>query len=706
MGKSGNVAAAKLVAAVLLTTSARSDALSLLGQIAMAEGRPEDATTTLEQARKLHRTQQKWRELARDDGMLASVYADGSDFVAALRLIDECVLKAQLAGDKHMECYCHLVAIRTLIATGYSSAARLEIEATEPLVASDVERFDLEYQRGNYEYESGNHAMAIFYFKSVLEARKRSPDILWTINTELNLAYSLAEQKQAEQKQIDQALLYLEDARLRDVDHRKEPEWTWTAAQIAYRKHDLAGATTLNERYFSLPRGGDSVDRDDQIKVATLQARIELDRKDLGAAERWARRAVELAELVRGAQGVLELRPWVLERWRAPYELLFTALARSGQIEEAAMVIDMWQGRTVQDALARPRPPASLDHDGIADQIAQLERWLPAASQSTFARSPDRESVLSTMRGIDLLALIVADGDVWSLTANHGPPRLSRLAALADIEDRVADFRGHPTGHPTDVERASALGALLLPDESFRATSDVLHVLIDGRLKGLPVAALRRGATTLIERRPIVRVLRLPETRCVHVAPPGHATVLGNPGGNLSNAQSEAVQVAGLLHTTSVTGAGATKAALFGAANDAVLHIAAHARFGIGGATIPLADGEVSALEISARRLAPSLAVLSVCDAATSEDSELAGSLAAGFLAAGSQHVVATLQSVSDAGALAVSTGFYSAGGVSDPARALQAAQAALVGTPNTDWPYFTVFGPDVCPERAALDRR
>jgi CHAT domain-containing protein len=198
-----------------------------------------------------------------------------------------------------------------------------------------------------------------------------------------------------------------------------------------------------------------------------------------------------------------------------------------------------------------------------------------------------------------------------------------------------------------------------------------------------------------------VRVLRLPETRCVHVARSGHATVLGAPDAKIPKARTEAEQVAELLHTTSKTGAAATKDALFAARNDAVLHVAAHGVVGMDGAAIVLADGEVSALEISARQVAPLLTVLTACDAATSEDSELAGSLAAGFLGAGSQHVVATLRPISDAGAPEISMKFYSAEGVADPARALAAVQAELAKTSNTDWPNIAVFGPDVCPEDA-----
>jgi CHAT domain-containing protein len=180
--------------------------------------------------------------------------------------------------------------------------------------------------------------------------------------------------------------------------------------------------------------------------------------------------------------------------------------------------------------------------------------------------------------------------------------------------------------------------------------------------------------------------------------------VLGDPRGDLQGARTEADQVAALLGTTSKTGSAATKAALFAAASDAVLHVAAHAGRGLDGPGLQLAGGDVSALEISANHVAPSLAVLSSCDAAAANDDdiELASSLIAAFLSSGSQHVVATLLSVSDHEALDVSIRFYHAGGVTDPVRALQAAQRELLQTSNIAWPQYAVFGPDVCPDDAS----
>jgi CHAT domain-containing protein len=162
-----------------------------------------------------------------------------------------------------------------------------------------------------------------------------------------------------------------------------------------------------------------------------------------------------------------------------------------------------------------------------------------------------------------------------------------------------------------------------------------------------------------------------------------------------------------MLHTTATIGAAATRAALFGAANAGVLHIAAHAESGLDGAALVLADGAVPVLEVAARQIGPALVVLPMCDAGTSSEYDSAsgfdvtGRPAAGFLTAGSQRVVTTLHSVPDADAKEAVMHFYRAG-VADPARALWAAQVELSQDDNDAWPYFAVFGPEVCPAGAS----
>lgn len=689
-----SVEEARRIATSLLTTAARADSLRVLGTIAHKEEKLDDAVVLLEEARFLHRFLQEPLGLSIADAVLSYVRSDRSEYAESLRLLDECLEQAKLISDRLQEWLCRTVAARTLVALGYFAAADAEAKKAEPLAITLENKIDLDYQFGNLAQESGHHDEASARFEKVLQNSEHSSNVSRTIIAEENLAYSLAEIGE-----VAEAQKHLDNATRLDRDHKNKPDLTWTGAQIAFKQGDLAAAASLTESYFELLEVGDDVNRDDHIDVESLRARIELARKDLSRAELWARRGVLDAERVRRKQSALELRPWVLTKRRAPYELQFVALARQGQVDEAALAFDRWQGRTVQDALARPRPPASIHLSDIADQITRLGPWIAAVSNAPFARDADTQSVLRTMPEIDLFALIVANDEVWRLTANHGPPRLSVVGPWTEIDERVRDL----SSHPNNVAQAAALGALLLPDDTFRATSESLHVVLDGRLAELPVAALRQGTTPLIAFRPIIRHLRLPETRCARVTRSGNATVLGDPRGDLPGARIEAEQIAGLLHTTSKTGAAATKTALFAAENDAVLHVATHLAPGVDGPALELADSDVSALEILARRRAPSLVVLSSCDAVAKKpgDNELASSLIASFLASGSQHVVATLLSVEDQYALDVMKGFYRADGVRSPARALQAAQLELLGTDNKAWPQFTVFGPDVCLEDA-----
>jgi tetratricopeptide (TPR) repeat protein len=692
----GDRAAAARLARQLLNTPQRSDALQMLGRVARADGSDDDAKTALQEARRLHRIEGRWEGLAGDDGLLAMIQIDRDEFAEALRLVSDCITDARLVDSPPLQRYCHLAAAKTFTQIGYWPAAEHEFDIVADLSATDFERSSVIYQRGSWQSEMGHHALASSLFQNALRLRGRPQDTQWILKTSLDLAYSLAEQNK-----IGEAQHYLEDATLLDADHKKEPERTWVAARIAYGQDDLTKAVSLVEKYFQLRGSDDPVDRDDRINVATLGASIELDRHDLERARFWAQRGIEQAELARGAQSVLELRSWVLGKRRAPYELLFLALARSHLVEAAVMAFDQWQGRTVQDALVKTRTPASPDYRGVADHITKLGEWLSVASRAPFAKTPDLDTLLRTMRDVDLLALIVARDEVWRLTANHGPPQLIRLGRLAEIKELVDQFRGHPL----DVQEASVVAARLVPGDMFRKTNEALQVLIDGQLAGLPMAALRRDGIPLVALRPIVHLLRLPETPCVHVRHSEHATVLAYSPGDLPETQKEAEQVGLLLHAIASTGAAATKAVLLSASHDAVLHVATHGKVDMDGAVLELADGDVSALEISARGVAPSLAVLSACDAAVSNGPELAGSLVAGFLGAGSQHVVATLSGISDAGAPEITTRFYRAGGPADPVHALAKVQSELARTSNVDWPRFVVFGPDVCPEGASGSR-
>jgi tetratricopeptide (TPR) repeat protein len=693
--RSGNGEAAQALANDLLSTDVRADALQILAKIATSQDRTDDAIKLLEEARRLHRQQGNHVELARDDQALSTILQVRQQYAEALQTIDEGISEARAGGDTRIEGYSHLFAARLLTRVGYFEAAHQELDRAAPQMPGDREQAELWRLRGDLEQEVGrdprrpsHDKQAVAAFERSLEYARRVQLTATLIPLHLNLVYSLAELGRT-----DEAEHHLEDAGVLDQagDYKKLRQQA--AAQIAYRRGNYSLATSLNEQVYPNLKNIDN-----RIDICVRQARIALAANDLAAAVTWAKRGVENAEEVRAAQTLAELRPWVLATRREPFELLFTAYARSARVEEAILVFDQWQGRTLLDEMARPSqdPSPTLSH--TASQVQSLGRWLPSVSRAPLM-STDGGTVLQTLRTIDLVGLAVADGRVWRVTAVRGRFTIDELGSFDKLRDPLDGFQAAPT----DAARADELGKLIVPDNVVRKTGDALYVVLDAPFAALPFAALRRNGQPLIAVRPVLRAPRFPSpVACEQHPEKPTALVLADAAGDLPDARRESSKVAALFGTTPLVGPAATSTALFAAKSDPLLHVAVHAEVDAGGGALKLHDRAVSAAEISANQLGPALVVLSACSTARAWDPEIAGSLSTAFLAGGSERVIATLRPVSDAGALELTSRFYSergADGPDGPVRVLARIQAELALTDNKEWPNFAVFG--VCQRRS-----
>lgn len=698
--RSGNGVAARAVASELLIyDEVRADALQLLGEIAGGEGRTDEGIELVEQARALHRAANQRADLAWDNQILAGLQLKRSDFAGALHTLEECIDTAGDVDDRTLEVYCRLSSANVLHRVGQFEASQAELERAAPLLSSDRDRTTLYLEKGNLAQElvrgprrAHHHKEAIEWFGRALESATRAGLPKQVRNARSNLAYSLAEDGQT-----DEAARQLEEARRLDLDGKYESPHDQLAARIAYRRGSLAVAWSINERIYTTIE-----DHDDRLEVAVMQARIALANGDLAAAERWAQRGVEDAEELRRPEASAELRPWILATRREPYELWFVARARAGRIEEAFLAFARWQSRTVADSLARPSARGGATLASTAIQVSELQRLLPVVAAAQPA-GDDRAAIeaLRGPRAIDLLALAVADGEVWRLVASRGRLRIERLGSFEAIGDQRDDLIGAPRDRAAAV--ADALGALILPEDLVRDTGEPLHVVLDAPLATLPFVALRRDGRPVIDARPVLRVPRIPAatTSCAPRPVTGGALVLADAEGNLPDARSEGNMVASLFGATPLVGAAAKRAALLAAKPGSLLHVAVHAGIGTGGGTLKLYDETVSALEIAANRIGPALVVLSACATTQANDPELAGALSTAFLIGGSARVVATLRPITDAGALEVMRRFYARGGAQDPVRVLAQVQAELAATDNADWTNFVVFGTDACAPRS-----
>jgi tetratricopeptide (TPR) repeat protein len=430
--QSGSSEAAGALANNLLTTSARADALYVLGQISAYQGRLDRALEEIQEARKLHREQNARAMIAKDDLVLAQIQTRRDQYAEALQSLDECVDEARGGDEPAIEGHCHLTAARVLSYVGYFEAAQQELDRARPLFASDYDLMWLWFERGNLEQlgvrgprRLGHNQQAVRSFEQALELARRVQETDLVLSIILNLAYS-----HAEIGAPDVADRYLAEAGVLDLEKRYEGQRAQLAARIAFHRDNLTLAASINDRVYPTIEGGDQ-----RIVVAMMQVRIALAQSDLRTAERWARLGVEEAEQIRAAQTVVELRPWVLASRREPYEMLFTVLARSEQTDEAIKVFDQWQGRTLLDALARPSAEATPRLSSTASMVRGLGHWLPSASRAPLM-AHDGRAVIDALRRIDLIALAVADGDVWRLTIGSRRSRRSPTSSIASAPTR------------------------------------------------------------------------------------------------------------------------------------------------------------------------------------------------------------------------------------------------------------------------------
>jgi tetratricopeptide (TPR) repeat protein len=688
--RSGDPAAASAIANGLLATSARADALQVLGKIAVSQNRLEAGRAELENARALHVGEARPDQVAVDDQALAGIFVRQKQFAEALRALDACIAEAHLAQDGIVEGYCHMSAGSVLGDVGYFEGAHEEFELAKPLLTMDRDLAALALERGGLDQRYGfgplhkNYdTLAVAELRLAVEHARRAALPRVERAAELNLVYSLAELGHTEE-----AAQHLERARILDVDGSNTDDRALLQARIAYRRSNSALATSINSATYDR-----LTDDDDRLNVCVMQARIAMAANDLELAVTWASRGVDVAEKMRAVQSAIELRPWMLSARRQPYEILFTALARTHRLDEALVAFERWQGRTLLDSMARDRS-GQADLRAAAVHTEALSRVVPLLSHAPFMKTIDQATLLARLRGVELVALLIAEDEVWRIVARNGTLDIVDLGPFAALQPALGDFRGAPT----NADIADQLGTRLLGDAAFRDTDETLFVLLDGQLSNVPIAALRAAGRPLIAMRPVVRAPRLSELGCVRApSQPRHAVVIGDARGDLPAATREAYEVAAALGVKPAVGQAATRDALFATSKDDLLHIAVHARIDLGTGWLAMYDQRVSALEISEHGDAPALVVLSDCASAIADDGELATSLATAFLAAGSAQVIATLRPVNDSGAREVTSAFYREGGAADPARVLARIQASLAQTANTDWPNFVMFGHDTC---------
>jgi len=485
LSRTGALGEAATLATELLATPVRADALYTLGKIAVDQGRNEDAERSLRLASTLHREQQEWGSSAADLLVLSEV---SNDVVDQLVSLDQAASDAQRGHDPKTELYCRISAASRLAEIGARTSALIELDRAQPLARDPSERIWLDLKRGDVHQTLGEQALAITAFQRALTAAEAATINRRALSARLNLAYSLAESGQ-----LADAASQLRAVTALDPSDRKRPIRLALEARIADHGGDLAGATALLDRAVAATAPDDI---EAQAERDIQRAELALHQGALADAEIAARRAISDFTKLASNQLPVELRSWLRTRRRLPPELLFTSLARRGDAEGALVAFDRYRGLGVLAQLAHADGAASPS-TGVAYPTSELARLLPPLAASPLAKPAPERAVLDAAHTVSLLVLVVAGGDLWRIAGDAGPLRVTRIGALAELRPVLERFRAIPGDHAA----ASALGALLVPAELARPSSQILHVVLDEPLGWLPVAALRIADRPLVAAR-------------------------------------------------------------------------------------------------------------------------------------------------------------------------------------------------------------
>jgi tetratricopeptide (TPR) repeat protein/predicted Ser/Thr protein kinase len=656
--RTGNLKDAAIAANELLTTPERANALYTLGKIAADEGRDDDAARLLQQAGELHRQHQQWADAAADELGLAGV---SRDVVEQLVSLDRAVIDARRGGSAKTEAYCHLAAARRLSEIGARVSALDELDRAAPLLTEPSDRTRLEVERGNAYQNLGDHALAV----AALERARAevTGNTARALSLHLNLAYSLAALgRHAE------AAAELAEARALDANNHMLGERLTVEAWAAARSDELAGAAALIDRAIA---AAPADQQSELLEREVLRADIALARGELAAAEAGARHAISQIEARGSTRPPAALRSWLTTANRIPYEILFASLARRGDAAAALAVFDRAQGLSVLTGLTHGGSHAT--QPGIAFPAEALAELVPALDRSALSGPAPDDRLAEVVRSRSLLVLVVARGDVWRITAARGVVEVARIGELAALQPQIDRLRADLHDHAA----AAALGALMVP-AALASSDQLLDVVLDPRLAGLPVAALRRGDRKLVAIRPLVQPARPSEAGCA-MAPGGPRRVVA-----IDASGDAAARLSG-------TWPGATRAALFGVARGDLLHLAVATEPSPLGDAAVLGNDRISAIEIAAHGNAPAQIVL-----ANRDSSAQGGSyLVMGFLAAGAEQVLAAVTPVANAAVQRLTDELHRAnpGGSGDLARAL----AGLQADGDDDWLGFAVHGRASC---------
>ena len=642
-----------------LTTSDRAgDAFQVLGDVAARRDDVEAGVAAYSDAVRIYQRDGNEAGGSRAAHGLAGMWLARGEFTKAMEASQLAIDRAEHAGDLQMQLYARLGHADLLRRQGLLVAAEEELARAANLTGTPRDRAWVALKHGSLYIELELDSLARNSLENALATAQLgavAPEVIMAAHIDLAWIERRAGNLVRAMQHVEAAAAV--DAN--DVDVRVN------RAQVLADQGRLEAAA---QELTLATRAAGSEQR--MWWIAYNQGLVARRRGDVGGQIAAFERSIEGVRMMSTHAG--RHAPDVAASHRQPYLRLIGVHAQRAEWKAAfGLVMEL-------DSLAllsTERPPAKLPLDP--------PRTRP--TRSIAAALPTVDAVVSAWRGRRLVIITSDEQNLWRLEVRDGQVigEVVGVAAALEMQARTLE------ANPTDAATAEALGVAIVPPS---AEGKVFDILLIGPIGRTPLAALTHDGRGIVSRTPLARVLGILPRTGRH-ARSGASVVLGDPREDLPNARTEAIAVADQVGATPYLGRAATSGALETARDAGLLHVAAHSMIEAEEPVLLLADRAVSRADILAKDGAPAVVVLASCGGAVARDDAGWGSLAAAYITAGADAVVASSWSVEDDGTRRFVEKLYQYPVREQPARALAAAQASSRETlPARTWAAFTVI--------------
>jgi tetratricopeptide (TPR) repeat protein len=655
---SGSIEEAERLASTLTTSSRAGDAHLVLAEVCSEREEHSQAEAGYRASLAAYRREGNLAGASRAAHGLAGAQLVLGELAGATESSEEALDLAEQGGDLQMQLYARLGHTDLLRRQGLLREAEAGLTLARGLARTPRDRAWVALKHGILFMELGLDTPAELELLRVLELGREVPlPPAIEMGAHLNLAWVTRRRRDlvASRNHVEAAAAF----RAQDIGvYINRAMVLADAGQMEAAGAEIESAVQLEP------------EADQAWWLFYIQGRIAVRLGDEELARKAFERSIESVRSLTARAG--SYAPDVAASHRLPFSRLIGVHARRGRWHDVlALVMELDSLSLLSTERVAPDRPRDLATPSGAPRI-------PRPSLPSVA------AVIEAWKGRPLVILASDEEQMWRLQLRDGQLSGELVGSATDLEAQALKLEADPLAAAT----AAALGDAILP----RAAPSSIDLLIIGPLARTPLGALRREGYYLSERTLLSRVLgvlpRRPPT-----SPRTGSAVLGDPRDDLPSGRAEAIAVAASLRRSPLLGRDATSRALASAASTELLHVAAHAIRDRDGPLLLLADRAVGRAEILAQPTAPNVVVLASCGSAVARDDAGWGSLAAAFLTAGSDFVIASEWSINDTATAMLIEELYRGPVREHPARALAEAQARTrAKLPARTWAGFTVI--------------